>query len=130
MEVLKALIRYIPPLALMALIYVLSDRPGLGTGLGSWDTILRKLAHMVEFGVLWWLWWNALARRTLWIPALITVAYAISDEIHQHFVRDRNGAPIDVVIDTVGIALAMALTAWWTGRAPATKRSGHGSHRS
>ena len=55
-------------------------------------------------------------------PALITVAYAISDEIHQHFVPDRNGTPLDVVIDTAGVLLAIALTVWWTGRAAATTR--------
>jgi hypothetical protein len=51
--------RFAPPLALMALIYFLSAQPDLSTGLGTWDLILRKIAHMVEYGLLWFLWWRA-----------------------------------------------------------------------
>src|SRR3954470_13870906 len=40
--------RYAPPLLLMALIFVLSAQPDLSSGLGVWDLILRKLAHMTE----------------------------------------------------------------------------------
>ena len=42
--------RFGPPLALMALIFALSAQPDLNSGLGGWDTVLRKLAHMTEFG--------------------------------------------------------------------------------
>ena len=45
------------------------------------------------------------------IPALaLGVAYAASDELHQHFVPGRTGAPLDVAIDAVGVALGVA--AW------------------
>lgn len=93
----------------MAIIYVLSDQPGLSTGL-SWDTAIRKLAHMGVFGLLWYLWWRALDRRGLLWPVAITLTYAISDELHQHFVPDRNGSPFDVLIDCAGMAIAIALT--------------------
>jgi VanZ family protein len=36
---------------------------------------------------------------------VISVLYAISDEYHQHFVHGRHGSPIDVLIDSVGIAI-------------------------
>src|SRR5687768_9273464 len=52
-----------PPVALMAVIFFLSAQPDLNSGLGTWDTILRKCAHMVEFGLLWFLWWRALGYR-------------------------------------------------------------------
>jgi VanZ family protein len=98
--------RYAPPLPVMALIYALSAQPDLGTGLGVWDTVLRKLAHIAIFGVLW----LALARATDWrrpvLATVIAVLYAISDEFHQTFVNDRHGSPLDVAIDTIGMGLA------------------------
>jgi VanZ family protein len=107
---LSALNRFAPPLLLMAAIFFLSAQPDLNSGLGTWDTILRKIAHMVEFGLLWWLWWRALGRgeRATWAAAAIAVSYAITDEYHQHFVEGRVGSPVDVLIDAVGVALAIA----------------------
>ena len=91
-----------------ALIFALSSVPDLGTGLGTWDLVLRKLAHATEFAVLGALLLRALREE---IPALaLGVAYAASDELHQHFVPGRTGAPLDVVIDAVGVAIGV--TAW------------------
>jgi len=36
--------------------------------------------------------------------------YAVSDEVHQSFVRGRHASPIDVAIDCAGLALG--LLAW------------------
>lgn len=99
--------RFGPPLALMAVIFFLSAQPSLDSGLGTLDTVLRKCAHMVEFGLLALLWWRALGRPG---PAVaIALAYAISDEWHQSFVEGRHGSPVDVLIDATGIALAIGL---------------------
>ena len=101
--------RYLPPLALMALIFFLSAQPDLSSGLGTWDTILRKLAHMLSYGLLWWLWRRALGRPL--VALAITLAYAATDEWHQSFVQGRHGTPRDVLIDAVGIAIAAVLAA-------------------
>ena len=101
--------RFLPPLALMALIFALSAQPDLSSGLGGWDPVLRKLAHMAEYGLLWWLWLRALRRPG--VSAAITLAYAASDELHQSFVEGRHGAPTDVLIDAAGVAIAYALWA-------------------
>jgi hypothetical protein len=37
------------------------------------------------------------------------IAYAASDEVHQHFVTGRVGSPLDVLIDAVGVAIGVAL---------------------
>jgi VanZ family protein len=37
------------------------------------------------------------------------IAYAITDEVHQLFVPGRVGAPLDVVIDSVGVAAGVLL---------------------
>jgi VanZ family protein len=98
--------RFAPPLLLMGLIFFLSAQPDLNSGLGTWDTVLRKLAHMAEFGLLWFLWWRALGYGNHFGPALIAVAYAITDELHQTTVEGRVGSPVDVLIDSAGVALA------------------------
>jgi VanZ family protein len=98
--------RFAPPLALMALIYFLSAQPDLSTGLGTWDLILRKIAHMVEYGLLWFLWWRAFGYRGGVAAAAIAVGYAATDELHQSYVEGRHGAPVDVLIDSVGVAVA------------------------
>jgi VanZ family protein len=99
--------RWGPVVAWAALIFVLSSIPDLGTGLGGWDLALRKVAHAAEFAVLGFLLGRAIGRE--W-PALgLGIAYAVSDELHQHFVPGRLGSPLDVVVDTVGVAIGVLL---------------------
>ena len=105
---------WLPPLALMALIFFLSGQPNLSSGLGLIDLVGRKLVHAVEFGLLCFLWWRALStlgppRAALVAATAIAVAYAITDELHQSFVPTRNGAPGDVAIDTAGALIAVVL---------------------
>ena len=105
---MRVLSRFGPPIALMAVIFFLSAQPDLNSGLGVWDTIGRKLIHMASFGLLWFLWQRAVGTRA---AVLITLAYAVADEYHQTFVEGRHGTPVDVLIDAVGIAVAVALHA-------------------
>jgi len=92
-----------------AVIFTLSSIPHLGTGLGTWDTVLRKGAHVTEYAIFGLLLLRAVGRE---LPAfLIGVAYAITDEVHQHFVQGRHASPIDVAIDSAGILLGIVLLA-------------------
>jgi VanZ family protein len=80
----------------------LSSIPDLGTGLGGWDRGLRKIAHAAEYAVL-----GALLARAVASPRLacaLGVLYAISDEVHQAVVPGREGSPLDVAIDSIGVA--------------------------
>ena len=101
--------RFGPPLALMGLIFYLSAQPNLSSGLGDLDLILRKGAHMAEYGLLALLWWRALNTRQPWPAVAIAIAYAVTDEVHQSFVDGRHGAWYDVAIDGVGAVLAVVL---------------------
>ena len=104
--------RFGPPLAIMAVIWILSAQPDLRSGLDAdWDLVLRKLAHMVVFGTLFLTLWRALRwRGARALPAgVLTVLYAVSDELHQTTVAGRHGSPVDVLIDAVGVGLAYAL---------------------
>ena len=81
--------------------------PSLGTGLGAWDLVLRKLAHMAEYAVLAALLWRALGS---YLGAfVVAVVYAGTDELHQHFVSGRHAAVRDVGIDAAGAAIGLAV---------------------
>lgn len=75
--------------------------------------LVRKAAHMTEYGILAWLCWRALRRpvrgdvrpwswRIAGCALLAVVLYAATDEWHQSFVPNRTGALLDVMIDTAG----------------------------
>ncbi len=98
---------WLPVLVWAAVIFTFSSIPNLGTGLGVWDTILRKGAHTLEYAILGALLVRALGREA---PAFLTgVAYAVTDEIHQHFVRGRHSSPVDVAIDACGVLLGVLI---------------------
>jgi VanZ family protein len=96
------------PVALWAVvIFALSSVPDLGTGLGTWDTFLRKLAHKAEYAILGALVLRAV--RSVPVAVLFASAYAVTDEVHQASVRGRHGSPVDWLIDTLGAAFGVAL---------------------
>ena len=108
---LRKLQLWLPPLLLMAAIFFLSAQPDLNSGLGSIDTIGRKIIHFAQYALLAYLWWRALreglgVRRAALAAFLVTVAYAATDEYHQSFVEGRNGSPVDWAIDTAGAGAA------------------------
>ncbi|MDX6665368.1 MAG: hypothetical protein QOG68_1574 [Solirubrobacteraceae bacterium] len=104
---MTAIARFGPPVALMGLIFFLSAQPDLSSGLGGWDLVLRKLAHMTEYAALFALWRRALPGRSPWLAAALAIGYACTDEFHQTFVTGRHGTPVDVLIDAVGIGIGL-----------------------
>jgi VanZ family protein len=104
-----------PVVVWAAVIFAFSSVPGLGTDLGVWDTVLRKCAHAAEYAVLAVLLFRALGRE---LPSLLLgLAYAVTDELHQEFVRGRHASPFDVSLDAAGVALGLLLvhaTRLWT----------------
>ena len=96
---------WLPVFAWAAVIFAFSSIPHLSSGLGVWDTVLRKGAHITEYAILGALLYRALGREA--VALAVGIAYAATDELHQHFVRGRHASPIDVGIDAVGVALGM-----------------------
>lgn len=103
---------WLPVFGWCGLIFYFSGIPNLNSGLGVWDTILRKCAHMTEYFILTFLLYRALKGTfTLRFAVLILIAaglsllYAVSDEVHQLFVVSRSGNIRDVMIDSVGIII-------------------------
>jgi len=104
---------WLPVAAWAGLIFALSSIPDLGTGLGGWDLLLRKLAHGAEYAIL-----GALlvrATRKAGLAVALGVLYAVSDEVHQAFVSGRQGSFVDVAIDGLGVACGVLL--WQRARA-------------
>lgn len=89
------------------MIFAFSSVPDLGTGLGGWDLVLRKLAHLTEYAVLGALLARAMGRAGL--AVVLGTLYAATDELHQAFVPGRMGRPLDVAIDAVGVACGVFL---------------------
>lgn len=125
---------YFPPLLWLGIIYYFSSIPNLRTDLPNLlDLILRKIAHLVEFGILAILILRALLQkggqgieiiddlpkqrkfiRKVFITTIIlSIFYAFSDEFHQSFVRGREGSLWDVLIDSVGIILGVYFFVRW-----------------
>ena len=104
----RPLLRAIAPLALMGVIFYLSAQPAAGHH-PWWEIVFRKLGHVTGYALLTGAWWWALrgaVRRPLVVAVCIALVYACTDEYHQTFVRGRNGTPIDVGVDAIGMAIA------------------------
>ena len=98
--------RWLPAIAWATVIFALSGIPTLTTGLGFWDVVLRKLAHATEYAILAALLLRAMRELPAWALAVV---YAVSDELHQHFVPGRAGRPLDVAIDATGALVGVLL---------------------
>jgi VanZ family protein len=136
-DVTKALsaLRWAMTLAWAALIFYLSTRtfsPDFSRGLLAWTfhllhfhvsgrtfdllhTLLRKLAHLIEYAIFALLLYGSPGEkgRGLWRPRraalciLGAAAYSLTDEFHQLLVPGRHGSLLDCGLDTFGATLAM-----------------------
>lgn len=105
---------WLPPVAMMAIIFAFSSLPASDEPHGFLYVASRKLAHVSEYALLLALWWRALRTRTSDARALalalgIAFVYAVTDELHQTLVSGRAGRALDVGIDMVGALGAAAL---------------------
>jgi VanZ family protein len=78
--------------------------------------IIRKLAHLTEYGILGFLWFRAWrGTQAGWSIAWARHALAFCltvaavDEFHQGFVPSRTSSPRDVAIDCLGVLIALTL---------------------
>ena len=104
-----------------------SDMPHCPNDILDWP--LKKLAHLMEYGVLtlllWWAISGSLGDRArwwhVWVIPTVCVAYAALDEYHQSFVAGRGSSMSDVLIDTLGILLTlggMSIILSWRAKYP------------
>jgi VanZ family protein len=101
--------------------FLLWIAPGISAeSIVSLQLALRKAAHLAEYAILALLLCRALFRGTnlQWTrPALFASAWmtcvlvAMGDEFRQSFVDSRGASPWDVMIDSAGAMLALAVCA-------------------
>src|SRR5215217_7616595 len=100
---------------------------------GLLSTLISKVGHLVEYGVLGWLAWRALIEpgggvspRPLTGIALVLGAglvFAGLDELRQLFVPGRGGSPLDSLLDLVALVVTLALLQRTArGREPQTRQ--------
>lgn len=106
-KTLNTIDRRLLPFVWMGIIFYLSSIPDLSLqgDLASLDFVLRKLGHISVFAVLM-IFWKLNTKNTM-VAAVLTLAYAMIDELHQSVVPGRNGTAIDVLIDCVGIFVGL-----------------------
>ena len=79
------------------------------------EGFVRKGAHMTEYAILailiyvWLGRWQLSRRRMACTAAVLTMLYACSDEFHQLFVAGRAGRVSDVLVDSAGAVVGLAL---------------------
>lgn len=109
----KFILYWLPPLAVMTLIFMLSTRQNLSiSDQHIVNFIFFKSLHIGEYALLTLLLFRGLFNTTRFpyidmaqISALGSTLYGITDEIHQTFVPTRSGALRDIGIDLIGILL-------------------------
>jgi VanZ family protein len=131
----RAWLLWLPALAVMAGIFVLSHQSGLSvTEDVDVERPLRVSGHLLAYATLAGLLLLPLARgapprpRQALAAWLLAVAYGFSDEFHQSFVPDRNGRLDDVVTDAIGAAIGVAV-AWIVLSAIARSRTAAAGER-
>jgi VanZ family protein len=101
---------WLPVIVWAGIIFYLSSIPNLESGLKQ-DFILRKIAHIFEYGILCFLLLRALREekisliRIVIFSVILSFFYALSDEYHQSFIYGRYGSLVDVGIDSIGILI-------------------------
>ena len=81
------------------------------------DTLLRKAAHITEYGILAFLVYGSFGeqqpfrwrlRQATWCVGIIGL-YSLTDELHQRYVPGRNASLVDCAIDVAGAAIAVLM---------------------
>ncbi len=107
MSASRTAVRALAPLTLMAAIFYFSGQQSVGPELPAFTRVIAHFSEYFLLGGLWiWALLPALGARALAVGAALAFAYAVSDEFHQSFVPGRDSDPVDVLVDTAGIAAA------------------------
>lgn len=112
----QRIVRWLPALAWMGVIFVLSSQSGLRVSDdNAVDRPFRIVAHLATYAFLAGLLLYAVggprapSLRALAGALVLTLLYAISDELHQAFVPARRGRVEDIGIDLVGAIIGLAV---------------------
>jgi VanZ family protein len=116
----------LPVLLYMALIFYASSGPVTSATIRAFpDFVLHGAAYALLYFLAFWAVHEGTAPRSgkggFWLPALITVLYAASDEFHQSFVPSRDASLIDLLADAGGALFGIGML-YIHGRIRAARR--------
>ena len=81
------------------------------------DAVLRKTAHITEYGILaslvycsfsWQQPFRWKLRQAIWCIGIVGL-YSLTDEFHQRYVPGRHASLVDCGIDVAGAAIALVI---------------------
>ncbi len=112
---LPKIVHWLPPLLCAGVIFWFSSQSTLpGFQLSIFDFFFKKIAHMVAFATLYFFTRRAIILsyphlstqdwRVWFLPLLICLCYATTDEFHQAFIPNRTASFRDVVYDFIGMS--------------------------
>jgi VanZ family protein len=113
---LKSILRYWgPAILMMVAIFAFSSVPSEEMpNFGLVDFLVKKGGHVLGYGLLALTYLYGLrggsgqiTSRRLFVAWFLTILYSATDEFHQSFVPGRHPAATDVMIDSLGAALAL-----------------------
>ncbi len=85
--------------------------------------LIRKSSHVIEYAILGGLWYRAVnpglrgwSRKVAIAACALSVVYAALDEFHQAFTSEREGSPLDVMIDSAGVLVALTIIWFYNKR--------------
>lgn len=124
---MKAIAFWFPVIVWMAVIFFLSGGSSVQVADEPiFNFLFFKTLHVIEYSILFVLYFRALKNtlrisigvNLLAVAFLLTLLYAITDEVHQRFVPTREGRIRDVIIDAIGAILAWISINYLLPRAP------------
>lgn len=130
MMAVRNALRWAPALLMMGLIFLASSTPASRLPyFGALDLLVKKGGHAIGYALLGLSYFFALPGRLsvayrATMALLMTVLFSLSDEFHQSFVEGRTSSLRDVLIDTVGAALALFSAAVYSSSSKSSSKSG------
>lgn len=102
---MKKIIRFIPAIIWMGIIFYFSSRQTTGIGGDSYWTrfLILKSFHLIEYAVLFIL--INFALNSIFISIIVSYLYGVTDEIHQLFTPGRTSKFTDTLFDLSGIII-------------------------
>ena len=83
---------------------------------------LFEFMHFFQFGILFLLLlaalytYSPLTNRTISLMLVISILYAIVDEVHQYFVPFRSASLFDLIKNWIGILIVLFIIKRWTDK--------------
>jgi VanZ family protein len=105
---------WLPPITWSLIIFLFSAHSVPSASRIYWgDFIIKKTAHLLEYGILAILWFRGLKESGLTkgkaaiLAVIFSILYGITDEFHQSYTPGREPRIRDVFFDTIGASLAI-----------------------